>query len=67
METVGYLRGMIEMLVQGVDVLENATAPADNKVVNCDDVLGVLREGNSADMLEKPQLNNQQTTLTLRL
>ncbi len=67
METIGYLRGMVEVLMQCVDVLENAAAPADNKVVNGDDMLGVLGEGNSADMLEMPQLKNQHTTLTLGL
>lgn len=54
MKPIGDLCGMIEMFVQGVDVLENATAPANDKVVDCDDVLGVLGEGDAADVLENP-------------
>ena len=51
MEAVGDLRWMIEMLVQGVNVFEDAATAADDKVVNRDDMLGVFREGDSTDML----------------
>ena len=53
-EPVGDLCGMIEVFVQGVDVLENAATPTDNQVVDCDDVLGIFRERDAADMLRTP-------------
>ena len=56
MEAVGDLRRMIEMLMQGVDILENATTPTDDKVVDCDDMLRVFGERDSADMLDMPNL-----------
>ena len=56
MEAVGDLRRMIEMLMQGVDVFENATAPTDDKVVDCDDMLRVFGKRDSADMLHMPDL-----------
>ena len=58
MEPIGDLCGMIEVFVQGVDVLENTTAPAYDEIVDRDDVLGVFGEGDAADMLETPHLSN---------
>ena len=55
MEPVGDSCGVVEMLVQGVDVFQNAATAANDKIVDCDDMLGVFREGDSADMLETTQ------------
>ena len=44
MEAIGDLCGVIEMFMQGVNVLENTAAPANDEIVNSDDVLGVFRE-----------------------
>lgn len=57
MEPIGDLCRMIEMFVQGVDVLENAASPADDKVVDCNDVLGVFRKRNATNVLEYPTRN----------
>ena len=65
MEAIGDLCGVIEMFMQGVDVLENAAAPANDKVVNGDDVLRVFREGNATNMLESANLSRQHVSLTL--
>ena len=65
MEAVGDLCGVVEIFMQGVDVLENAAAPANDEIVNGDDVLGVFREGNSANMLERANLGRQPVALTL--
>ena len=62
MEPVGDCCGVVEMLVQGVDVFQNAASSANNEIVDCDDVLGVLREGDSADMLETTQSGVQYRT-----
>lgn len=50
-KAVGDLCGMIEMFVQCINVFENAAAPADDEVVDCDDVLGVFRKGYATNML----------------
>ena len=55
-EAIGDLCGVIEMFMQGVDVFENAAAPADDEIVNGNDVLGVFREGNPTNMLERANL-----------
>ena len=65
MEAVGDLCGVIEMFMQGVNVLENAAAPANDEIVNGDDVLGVFREGNATNMLERAKLSRQHVSLTL--
>ena len=44
MEAIGDLCGVIEMFMQGVNVFENAAAPANDEIVNGDDVLGVFRK-----------------------
>lgn len=53
MEAVGYLCGMIEVFVQSVDVFENAATPADDEVVDCNDVLRVFGKGYTTDMLPR--------------
>lgn len=65
MEAVGDLCRVIEMFMQGVNVLENAAAPANDEIVNGDDVLGVFREGNATNMLERAHLSRQHLSLTL--
>lgn len=66
MEAIGDLRGMIEMLVQGVDVLEDAAATADDEVVDGDDMLGVFGEGYAADVLGTPSVSGQQAYLRFK-
>ena len=66
MEAVGDLCGVIEMSMQGVNVLEHATAPANDEIVNGDDVLGVFREGNATNMLERANLSRQHVSLRLK-
>ena len=65
MEAVGDLCRVIEMFMQGVNVLENAAAPANDEIVNGDDVLGVFREGNATNMLERTNLSRQHVFFTL--
>ena len=63
MEAIRDLRWMIEMLVQCVNVFKDTATAADDKVVNRDDVLRVLREGDSTNMLGMRKHINQCTSL----
>ena len=65
MKAVGNLCGVIKMFMQGVNVFENAAAPANDEIVNGDDVLGVFRKGNATNMLERANLSRQHVSLTL--
>lgn len=59
MESIGDLGGMVEMLVQGVNVFKDAATPTNDEVVDCDDVLGVLREADSTNVLEIAHFSTQ--------
>lgn len=53
MEAVLDAGRMVEMLVQGVDVLQDRLLPAHDKIVDDDDVLRIFRESYATNVLSR--------------
>ena len=60
MEAIFNRRWVLKMLVERVDIFENATLAANDKIIDGDDVLAVFRQANTANVLSLQISNYEQ-------